>query len=332
MTEQIVPDDKNWTWVLEKRCGDCGFDSSSFDYLTSGVTLRALGALWSGILAREDVLQRPRPDMWSPLEYGCHVRDVFRKFDERVHLMLENDGSQFENWDQDKTAIDDNYGAQSPATVSMELHDAALKLADLFDSVEGEQWQRRGLRSDGSAFTVATLAQYLMHDPVHHVWDVETTAPVTSPAAHRKMAIDANNGTWEFLGVDINEMSQADIDEMTRRANAAAYHWAKADGTGPANAARADWLLSRVWAVRGNGTFALHHANRCMETCTTHKLVDFDLAYAHECTARAYACLSNSDEALKHLALARGVEIKDPEDKAIVDSDIASEPWFGLAK
>jgi hypothetical protein len=37
-----------------------------------------------------------------------------------------------------------------------------------------------------------------------------------------------------------------------------------------------------------------------------------------------------TDDALKHLALSREVEIKDPEDKAIVDSDIASEPWFGL--
>jgi adenosylmethionine-8-amino-7-oxononanoate aminotransferase len=63
--------------------------------------------------------------------------------------------------------------------------EAALKLADLFDSVVGEQWQRRGLRSDGSAFTVATLAQYLMHDPVHHVWDVETMGgEVAAPLPH----------------------------------------------------------------------------------------------------------------------------------------------------
>lgn len=33
-------------------------------------------------------------------------------------------------------------------------------------------WERTGLRSDGAQFTVLTLGQYLVHDPVHHVWDV----------------------------------------------------------------------------------------------------------------------------------------------------------------
>lgn len=28
MTNGIVPPTKNWTWVLEKRCHDCGFEAS----------------------------------------------------------------------------------------------------------------------------------------------------------------------------------------------------------------------------------------------------------------------------------------------------------------
>ena len=26
----IVPDTKDWTWVLERRCDECGFDASAF--------------------------------------------------------------------------------------------------------------------------------------------------------------------------------------------------------------------------------------------------------------------------------------------------------------
>ena len=33
------------------------------------------------VLAGDSVQQRPRVGVWSPLEYGCHVRDVFRIFD-----------------------------------------------------------------------------------------------------------------------------------------------------------------------------------------------------------------------------------------------------------
>ena len=33
-------------------------------------------------------------------------------------------------------------------------------------------WQHRGVRSNGSVFTIATFAPYFMHDIEHHVWDV----------------------------------------------------------------------------------------------------------------------------------------------------------------
>ena len=36
----------------------------------------------------------------------------------------------------------------------------------------GGQLGRRGLRSDGSAFTVDSLARYFLHDALHHLWDV----------------------------------------------------------------------------------------------------------------------------------------------------------------
>lgn len=100
------------------------------------------------------------------------------------------------------------------------------------------------------------------------------------PSTHRAVAIEANNATWERLGRPEDERTPADAEEMTRRAYAAAYHWDRAEGSGPANTARADWLLARVWAVRGEGTLALHHARRCLHTCDTAGLTGFDLAYA----------------------------------------------------
>ncbi|MFM8997754.1 MAG: hypothetical protein ACKOJD_06540, partial [Candidatus Limnocylindrus sp.] len=100
------------------------------------------------------------------------------------------------------------------------------------------------------------------------------------PAAHRTLAVDANNATWEILGKDLSKISEDDAEEMTRRAYAAAYHWQRAEGTIPANEARANWLLSRVWAVRQNGELALHHALRCLTVCESAGLQDFDLAYA----------------------------------------------------
>lgn len=152
------------------------------------------------------------------------------------------------------------------------------------------------------------------------------------PATHKRLAVDANNGTWEILGKELSEISDDDAEEMTRRAYAAAYHWQRAEGASPTNEARASWLLSRVWAVRQNGELALHHAQRCQAVCESAGLVDFDLAYAYEALARSFAALGNAEEARRHLAIAREVPIADAEDRTLVEADLAGEPWFGLGQ
>jgi hypothetical protein len=170
----IIPDDKNWTWVLDRQCPECGFDGTEMSSTAVPGALRENAAVWPDLLARPDASKRPSDDKWSALEYGCHVRDVFVLYDRRLSLMLEQDNPDFENWDQDKTAIDDRYHEQDPAQVSQDLLGAAAALADRFDTVTGEAWSKTGHRSDGSHFTVDTFARYLLHDPVHHVHDVET--------------------------------------------------------------------------------------------------------------------------------------------------------------
>jgi hypothetical protein len=149
---------------------------------------------------------------------------------------------------------------------------------------------------------------------------------------HRKLAVDANNSTWEILGKALNEISEDEAEEMTRRAYAAAYHWQRAEGASPVNEARASWLLSRVWVVRQSGELALHHARRCLAVCESAGLVDFDLAYAHEALARSFAALGDAKQARHHLAIARDVPIADSEDRTVVEADLAGEPWFGLGE
>jgi hypothetical protein len=172
----IVPDDKDWTWVLSRPCPECGFDASSLPAQSVAPLLRSNADAW------QDVLRRPaassgavRPliaDRWSPLEYACHVRDVCLLYHERLVLMLREDDPLYRNWDQDATAVEERYLEQEPRVVAAELGEAAARLAALFDAVKGEQWQRRGRRSDGAAFTVAGFARYMVHDPVHHLYDV----------------------------------------------------------------------------------------------------------------------------------------------------------------
>jgi hypothetical protein len=168
----IVPDAKDWTWVLRRPCPECGLDTSSFGREDVQAMIRANAAAWREPLAAPDVARRPWADKWSALEYGCHVRDVLRLYDYRLSLMLTQDDPLYPNWDQDETATADRYDTQDPATVADELAAAAEEIAARFGAVSGGQWDRQGRRSDGAVFTVETFARYLVHDPVHHLYDV----------------------------------------------------------------------------------------------------------------------------------------------------------------
>jgi hypothetical protein len=171
----ITPDTKDWTWVLERACAECGLDTRSFPREEIPAMLRANAAAWHAPLTALGAADRTQPDRWSSLEYGCHVRDVFRLYEYRLGLMLTEDDPLYPNWDQDETAVADRYASQDPAVVADELVSAADALADRFAAVSGDQWLRPGRRSDGASFTVETFGRYFIHDPVHHLHDVTGT-------------------------------------------------------------------------------------------------------------------------------------------------------------
>jgi hypothetical protein len=172
----ITPDTKDWTWVLERPCPECGFESAAHEVSDLPGLLEQTAATWAQVLGRGDVAERPEPGVWSALEYACHVRDVHVLFAERVRLMLDEDGPTFANWDQDATALERDYGSQDPDVVATELVAAARSVAVLYASVSDDTRGRRGVRSNGDEFTVESLGRYHLHDVVHHLHDVGADA------------------------------------------------------------------------------------------------------------------------------------------------------------
>ncbi|MCP2318362.1 hypothetical protein APR12_003715 [Nocardia amikacinitolerans] len=190
----IVPDVKNWTWVLERACPECGFDAAATGYEQVPTLARESADRLRAALGRPDARRRPDESTWSPLEYAAHVRDVCRIFAYRAAVTARTaavdprvpafdargltpeetpDGLPvFSNWDQDATAIADRYDAQESVAVSGELALAAEAAARAFEVVPAADRGLRVRRSDGSIFTVDSLAKYFVHDLVHHVHDV----------------------------------------------------------------------------------------------------------------------------------------------------------------
>jgi hypothetical protein len=179
----VVPDTKDWTWVIERRCPECGFAGTDVEPAGIAAMVRRTADRWSQVLAadHDQLRRRPRPGTWSPLEYACHVRDVHEVFAGRVALMLGSDDPLFANWDQDAAAIAGRYREQPPAAVRADLLRAAERAAAQYDAVTGDAWQQPGRRSNGSTFTVASIGRYHLHDVVHHLHDVGAGGPAAAP-------------------------------------------------------------------------------------------------------------------------------------------------------
>lgn len=67
MPPQAEPDDKDWTWVLERPCPDCGADVGQLSIEQVAELNRTCAADWAEVLRMHaDVRDRPEPDVWSP--------------------------------------------------------------------------------------------------------------------------------------------------------------------------------------------------------------------------------------------------------------------------
>ena len=176
----IEPDTKDWTWVLDRRCDECGLEAGAIEPHRISELLRDNADQWHSLTDHAAAgwwQARPNASTWSPLEYAGHVRDVHGVFAERLNLMLTEDDPVFGDWDQDAAAIDANDNQSDPTQVLQDLRAAANHAAEQYQALTAEQWQRPGRRSDGAPFTGVTLARYHLHDVVHHLQDVRAQLP-----------------------------------------------------------------------------------------------------------------------------------------------------------
>ncbi len=134
-----------------------------------------------------------------------------------------------------------------------------------------------------------------------------------SKEENRKFAVALFNLTWSLL--DKKDRTVEENDKMVHAAHASRYHWGEI-GT-PLEFERGEWQISRVYSVLGRGEPALYHAKRCLEICKEKKIGDFDIAFAYEAKARAYAIVGNKRECKENIELAREAaeQIKKKEDK-----------------
>ncbi|MDK9698626.1 MAG: hypothetical protein OEM52_00555 [bacterium] len=152
----------------------------------------------------------------------------------------------------------------------------------------------------------------------------------TKEEMHKYYAIEFFNQSWDFLDKYVASKEIEDGETALRLAYASAQHWSYVGTT--LNTQRGEWMISHVAAVLKRPEQALHHAKRCYDLTMEHHFTDFDLGYAYEGMARAYAAAGNRDEALKwrELALHSVEQIKEQGDRDQFLSDMNNDLWFDI--
>ncbi len=153
----------------------------------------------------------------------------------------------------------------------------------------------------------------------------ETTMKLTAQQ-HLQCGKALFNFTWTLL--EKADRTEDESELMVKAAHASALHWLQVGK--PVNFARSEWQISRVYAVLNRPEPALHHARRCRQICEDHEIGDFDLAFAYEALARAYAAAGGHDHAKGFLEMAReaGKRIADAHEREHFFDDLRTVPGY----
>ena len=165
-------------WAQDHLCGGCDFLYDEARFASASASIRdGAGALADGLSSLDTVAagRRPAPDVWSPVEYGCHLRDVLLVQRERAILALVSDAPpRLPPMSRDERVAIEGYGGSAPAVVARQLRDAAALFTNVLDRLDPEGWSRTLVYNYPveRERSLRWLAVHTWHEVHHHLGDV----------------------------------------------------------------------------------------------------------------------------------------------------------------
>ncbi|WP_018681505.1 DinB family protein [Actinokineospora enzanensis] len=158
------------------RCEECGYEYDPVWTPGAARSIAEVAASVAAILRGDaDLRTRPAAEVWSPLEYGCHLRDVLLVQRERLLAARRGEQSDIVPMGRDERVDHDGYGEQEPEDVARQLTDAAALLARVIDRLEPEDLERvvRYPYPAPVERTVEWVVLHTLHEGRHHELDIK---------------------------------------------------------------------------------------------------------------------------------------------------------------
>jgi hypothetical protein len=163
------------------RCDECGFQYHlSEAQVAGGAIVTGIGELAVVLGSNAASLRvRPQPEVWSPLEYGCHLRDVLLVQRERVLAARRSDRPSFDPMGREERVEHDGYAEQDPFDVARQVTDAAYLFANVLARLDPTDWERTVMYNypHRSERSLRWVAVHTVHEVRHHLLDVRNQLP-----------------------------------------------------------------------------------------------------------------------------------------------------------
>jgi hypothetical protein len=168
--------------AYDGTCAECGYVYETVSPSDAAVAMRSFARRYRAPLTRglpdEDlddiVRRRPAPDVWSALEYACHVRDVFLVQRERLVRTLVENAPVLEPMGREERVVDDRYNEQDREVVADQLAANAEAMAKTIEGVNADQWTRVAIYPypQPTERTAVWLVRHTVHEGTHHLLDI----------------------------------------------------------------------------------------------------------------------------------------------------------------
>lgn len=158
-----------------ERCKECGFDYDLAQAPDAAAAIAAGATEFASMLTGGgvDVRTRRDPAVWSPQEYGCHLRDMLLVQRERVLAARRRYRPSFEPMGRDERVDHDGYAQQKPDAVASQLTMAAQLFAGVLDRLGPDDWDRGVVYNYPyqSERSLRWVAVHTVHEVRHHLLD-----------------------------------------------------------------------------------------------------------------------------------------------------------------
>lgn len=157
------------------QCDECGYRSSDLAREVLGEALvKRTAAVIETLSDAASLRERPAPEVWSALEYGCHLRDVLDVQRNRIGQALVEETPAFEPMRREERVTELAYNERDPEAVAADLAANAEALAATVSDLDDEGWERTGIYNwpQTAERSVEWIVRNTVHELVHHRRDI----------------------------------------------------------------------------------------------------------------------------------------------------------------